>query len=76
MTEPRDGLVTTAQAAELLGVPAARIAEWKHRGHVVPAGYLSGSGRGGRPPLYRLEELRPLAKAYLERSATRRARAP
>lgn len=61
--------VTTSEAAELLDVPADLIAKWKHRGKVVPVGMLAGQGRGGQAPLYRLDELRPLADRY---HATRR----
>lgn len=61
--------VTTEQAAAILDVPADLIAKWKHRGKVVPVGMLQGRGRGGRAPLYRLDELRPLAEAYHARHA-------
>jgi phage terminase Nu1 subunit (DNA packaging protein) len=61
--------VTTDQAAELLDVPADLISKWKHRGKVTPVGMLQGRGRGGRVPVYRLDELRPLADRY---HATRR----
>lgn len=71
-------LVTTEQAAFLLVVPPGVIAKWKHRGRITPVGLLRGRGvRGGQGvPLYRLEELRPLAAAYHARrndAATRRA---
>lgn len=58
---------TTEQAARHLGVPAGRIAEWKHRGRVYPAGWTNSGD-----PLYLLEDLEPLAKAWAERVATRR----
>jgi hypothetical protein len=61
--------VTTAQAAALLDVPAGRIARWKYDGKIVPVGMLHGRGRGGQVPLYRLDELRPLADAYHARHA-------
>ncbi len=64
--------VTTTQAAEILGIPAALISKWKHRGKVMPVGMLHGQGRGGQAPLYRLDELQPLAAQYL---ATRRTEA-
>lgn len=67
-------LVTTEQAAALLNVKASTIASWKHRRKVTPAGILRGRGRGGGVPLYKLEELQPLAAAHHER-ATRRAKA-
>lgn len=61
--------VTTEQAAAILDVPADRIARWKYDGKVVPVGMLRGRGRGGQVPLYRLDELRPLADAYHARHA-------
>lgn len=61
---------TTEQAARRLGIPAGRIAEWKHRGRIVPAGYLRG--RGPEVPVYLLEELIPLAEEWRRRTATRR----
>lgn len=48
--------------------------DWKARGKVTPAGLVRGRGRGGLVPLYRLEDLRPLAVEYLQRAATRRAK--
>lgn len=62
-------LYTTVEAAELLGIPAAAIADMKHHGRVVPADVIRGRGRGGQVPLYDIEELRPLAQEYLERVA-------
>lgn len=59
------------RAAAELGIPAAAIYDWKHRGRIHPAGYVRGVGRGGRVPIYRLAELRPLAEQYLERLARR-----
>lgn len=64
---------TTDQAAAALGVPAARIAEWKNRGRVVPVGYVPG--RGPDAPLYRLDELQPLVDEWRRRTATRRVKA-
>lgn len=61
---------TTQEAARRLGVPAGRIAEWKHHGRVFPAGYLRG-----RVPVYLLEELIPLADEWARRTATRRKKA-
>lgn len=61
--------VTTDQAAALLEVPASVISKWRHRGKIVPVGMLAGRGRGGQVPLYRLDELRPLAEAYRARHA-------
>lgn len=63
---------TTEEAAARLDVPAVRIAEWKHRGRIVPVGYLRG--RGPDVPLYRIEELQPLVDAWRRRTATRRAK--
>lgn len=62
-------LVSTTEAAALLDVPADLIAKWKHRGRVVQRDSIPGPGRGGQVPLYRLDELRPLAERY---HATRR----
>ncbi len=53
---------TTEQAAAELGVPRSLIAKWKHRQLVTPAGFAKGRGRDA--PLYRLDELRPLADRY------------
>lgn len=61
-------LLTTDEAAAELGVPAAAIRDWKTRGRVLPAGAIRGRGRTGQTPLYRLEDLRPLAEKYLERA--------
>jgi hypothetical protein len=61
---------TTEEAARRLGVPAARIADWKHRGRVMPAGYVRG--RGHDAPVYVLAELIPLAEEWQRRTATRR----
>lgn len=60
--------VTTTEAAALLNVPADLIAKWKHRGKVAPVDALRGQGRGGLVPLYRLDELQPLADQYHHRS--------
>lgn len=60
-------LVTTNQAAEILGVPASTISKWKHRELITPDGLLRGRGRGGTVPLYRLDLLRPLAESYHRR---------
>lgn len=56
--------VTTAQAAALLDVSPTLIAQWKSRGRVTPIDFIRGQGRGGQVPIYRLEELRPLAERY------------
>jgi hypothetical protein len=62
-------LVTTGQAARILGVPPRALAVWRHRKKVPAAGVLRGRGRGGRVPIYHLEDLRPFAEEY---AATRR----
>lgn len=61
--------ITTTEAAEALDVPASTIAMWKSRGRIAPVGLIRGPGRGGLVPLYRLEELQPLAAAYHQRRA-------
>lgn len=63
-------LVDTQQAAALLEVPAARISAWKHRGLITPARMLIGRGRGGKVPVYYLDELRPLADGYHRRQSS------
>lgn len=63
-------LYTTGQAAELLDVPRNLIAQWKHAGKVEIADSIPSHGRGnrgGREPLYRLDDLRPLAETYHRR---------
>lgn len=65
---------TAPEAAKRLNIPSARIAEWKARGKVNPVGYVPGVGVTRRQPLYRLEDLQPLADAYHARQATRRAK--
>jgi hypothetical protein len=71
VTGPRR-TVSPDQAAELLGVPKATIATWKHARRVTPRDWIRGRGR--RVPLYDLEDLRPLAEAYLERLERRQTR--
>lgn len=56
--------VTTSEAAAELDVPPGLIAKWKHRELATPAGLIPGPGRGGQVPLWRLDELRPLAERY------------
>lgn len=67
MSADIERLVDTTEAARLLDVPRARIAEWKARGRIVPADSIPGPGASGRVPLYRLEELRPLVEAWRAR---------
>lgn len=69
LERPRDRFMPV-EAAEKLGVPRAAIDMWRHRGHVVPVGLISGRGRP--TPLYYIEELEPLAAAYRERVARRK----
>lgn len=60
-------LYTTRDAAAELDVPGARIRRWRHDGKVEIADSVRAVGRGnrgGREPLYRLDDLRPLAEAY------------
>lgn len=59
---------TTEQAAKRLGVPAGRIAEWKHRDRIYPAGWTNAGH-----PLYLLDDLEPLAREWAKRSARRAA---
>lgn len=66
-TEPVDGLVTLLQAEELLDVPSATIRKWKQRGDVVQADAIPARGRTGETPLFRLDELEPLAVRYHQR---------
>lgn len=68
-----DRTYTTEQAAAVLGIDDSLIRKWKHRRKVTPVGYALGRGRPA--PLYRLAELEPLAKAYLERTTRRSSRA-
>lgn len=62
MTVPPDGLVTTEQAAEILGIPASTIRSWKRRKRITEVDYTPGRGRQRRSPLYRLDVLRELAE--------------
>lgn len=68
---PADGLVTAGQASELLDVPASTIRKWKERGDVVQADMVRSRGRTGETPLYRLEDLRPLAERYRRKKAAK-----
>lgn len=52
------------QAAQRLGVPAARIRAWHRAGKIAAHGYVSASVPGGRQPLFTLDEIRPLAERY------------
>jgi hypothetical protein len=61
--------VTTEEAAVRLDVPPNLIASWKYHKRAVPTGYTRD-----RAPLYQLDELRPLAEQYHQRTATRRSR--
>jgi hypothetical protein len=68
---PADGALDARGAAAALGVPVTAVYDWKHRGRAAPVGYLQGVGRGGKVPLYLLDELRPLAIEYHQRRARR-----
>jgi hypothetical protein len=70
-----DGLVDATRAAELLGVPRGRIYAWKNSGDVTPAGLVPGTSRSGMVPMFKLDELRPLAERYHAGVARRRASA-
>lgn len=64
--------VTGREAAELLDVPAKRVAKWIEDGKVRPVGLLPGRSRGGRGvPTFRLDDFRPLADAYHARTRAR-----
>lgn len=66
--------LTAGEAGAQLGVPAGTINLWKHRKRIAPIGSIRGRGRP--VPLYDVEDLRPLAEAYLrrlERTRTRRS---
>lgn len=62
-------LVTTSQAAEVLGVPASIISVWRSRGLITPVGLLPGRGSAGGTPLYHLAELEVMAANYRPRHA-------
>lgn len=70
MTVP-EPLLDTREVAAAAGVPEAMVRLWKTRRQLTPAGLVPGRGRGGRAPLYRLSDVRPLADAYLARRADR-----
>lgn len=73
MSRPaRDQLHTATQAAEILGVPAFVIRQWKAAGRAMPAGMLKASVPGGLQPVYTLAELEPLAEQYHARKRRRR----
>ena len=59
-----DRVVDTAQAAELLDIPAGVIRSWAARRRIAPVGYRLGQGQAGRVPLYVLDELEQLAATY------------
>lgn len=67
-----DALHTTEEAAAALDVPASLIRVWRHRGKAMPAGLLRGAVPGGLRPMWRLEELRPLAEEYRRRKQVSR----
>jgi len=67
---PPDGLHDAEQAGAVLGVPARRIRVWAREGKIEPAGMVKARVRGGQQALYRLDEIRPLAEAYLAGRST------
>lgn len=67
-------LVTTAEAAELLGVPQKTIGSWKTRKRIMPIKVIPGPGRGGMVDVYLLAELEPRAEAYHRRLAAASSR--
>lgn len=74
MTLPaRDALHDADQAAEALGIPRERIYSWRRQGLIAPAGYIRSRGRGGATALYYLDEIVPVAEAYLARKRRRHA---
>jgi hypothetical protein len=63
-----DALHTTEQAAAALEVPARVIRVWAHRKKIAAADSLPALRPGGRSrPLYRLDQLLPLAERYHSR---------
>lgn len=60
--------VDTAEAAELLDVPASVIRSWATRQRVAPVAYRRAVAQGRPSPLWLLEELQPLAERYRSRS--------
>lgn len=69
--QPVDGLVDTEMGARILDVPAGVIRVWRARRRVVPAQITRGRGPHRGTPLYLLDELRPLADAYHQRTTRR-----
>lgn len=70
----RPALVTTAEAAQLLGVPQKTIGSWKTRKRIMPVKVIPGPGRGGTVDVYALAELQPKADEYHRRLAARSSR--
>lgn len=75
MTERRpphpDALHTTEEAAIALNVKPGLIRSWRHRGRAMPAGLVPAPVPGGEAPVWKLEELRPLAESYHRRHAAK-----
>lgn len=71
MTPPprQPGPVTSAQAAEILNVPLARVHRWISQGKVHTRGLIPGRGPGGMVRTFELEAFRDLADAYHRRHA-------
>lgn len=59
---------TAKEAGDILGIPAARIREWRVRGLVVSVAYVRGPAKKtGYVPVYRLQDLQQMADQYLKR---------
>ena len=61
--------VTSAQAAEILNVPLARVHRWISQGKVHTRGLIPGRGPGGMVRTFELQAFRDLADAYHRRHA-------
>lgn len=68
MTEARrQAPVTTAEAAELLGVDQSVIWSWHARHRITPVSKIPGRGPNRAMSLWRLEELEEVARTYRPR---------
>ncbi len=59
--------VTTAEAAELLGIPETLIWSWKDRRRIKPVGKIRGRGPNRQASLWDLAELEAVASTYRPR---------